>query len=198
MRLILSITILMMLLSCKESQRSNEVIEAPAKQSKVESDGIVITAQAEPDTLKGSIQAYASGKIGDVNVMIEYYSPAVRGRIIWGGLVPYNQVWVTGAHMATRISFDGALRFGDQVIEAGSYALFTIPSEEEWTVILNKNWKQHLTDKYDEREDILRFNLTPEFVDSHQERLMYLIQNDTLTMAWEKIKINMLLKKTKN
>ncbi|HMP99511.1 MAG TPA: DUF2911 domain-containing protein [Cyclobacteriaceae bacterium] len=179
------------LYACSTKQSS----EGVSNESKVSSsdntfpDGNIIEFQSAPDTLKGSLKAYAAGKVGDVNVLIEYHSPAVRGRIIWGGLVPYNQVWVTGAHMATSISFDAPLMFAGNEVEAGKYALFTIPSEDEWVFILNKNWKQHLADKYNEQEDALKLSVKQEMIENNQERLRYVITEDTLELIWERKKI---------
>ena len=153
-------------------------------------EGNVIKEQSESDTLKGSLQAYASGKIGETNVLIEYYSPAARGRIIWGGLVPFNQVWVTGAHMATSITFDAPLIFNNIEVPAGKYAFFTIPSENTWTIILNNNWKQHLTDKYSPNEDVVRFSIDAQTIDAHQERMRFLIESNTIIFNWDKLKLD--------
>ncbi|MEX2336800.1 MAG: DUF2911 domain-containing protein [Fulvivirga sp.] len=97
---------------------------------------------AKQDTIRGSIPSEAKGRVGSTNISINYHAPGVKGRILWGGLVPYDQVWVTGAHMATRLEFDSDLLIGGQKVPAGKYALFTIPGREEWTVIINKNWEQ--------------------------------------------------------
>lgn len=122
--------------------------------------------------------------------------PAVRGRIVWGGLVPYDQVWVTGAHMATNLQFDQALTIGGQSIPAGKYAFFTIPGKDEWTVILNKNWEQHLADKYDQKEDLVRVKVKPETVEQRQERLRYEINSlsenqGEIVVSWEKQRITL-------
>lgn len=116
----------------------------------------VIAEQSQPDSLKGSLKAKAMGSIGGAGITINYYSPAVRGRIIWGGLVPFDNVWVTGAHSATTIEFDQEVEIGGAVVAPGKYALFTIPGNEQWTLIINKNWDQHLADNYDQKEDVVR------------------------------------------
>ncbi|MHC2991549.1 hypothetical protein OB13_08120, partial [Pontibacter sp. HJ8] len=119
-------------------------------------EGLVIQAQAAPDTMKGSLKAEAHGQVGNAHILINYHSPAVRGRVIWGGLVAYNQVWVTGAHSATTLSTDTDITLGGKQLPAGKYALFTIPGQDEWTIIINRNWEQHLADDYSEDEDVLR------------------------------------------
>src|SRR5688572_5636316 len=72
----------------------------------------VIPEQPEPDTIKGSLKAEATGKIGSANICMRYTSPAVRGRAIWGKLVPFNKIWVTGAHNATSIETDKDITIG--------------------------------------------------------------------------------------
>jgi hypothetical protein len=131
--------------------------------------------------------------IGDVHVHLEYNSPSVRDRIIWGGLVPYDHVWVTGAHMATSIHFFGDVQIAGQSIPEGKYGFFTIPGEEEWTLILNKNWEQHLTDEYDSKLDVIRWKVKPEITD-HHESLSYEViggeESGSIVFQWEKIKFN--------
>jgi hypothetical protein len=193
--------VFLVIFSCNTNQNTKQEIisiEVVPPTIKIEPNGIIIGKLSEPDTLKGSLPAYAKGKIDDTEVLIEYYSPAVRGRIIWGGLVPLNQVWVTGAHMATTIEFDTPLIFAETPVDAGKYALFTIPGENRWTFILNKNWKQHLADKYDIQEDVLRINVQVEETAEHQERLRYFIEENKLKIHWEKKQINIPLSLVKN
>jgi len=151
------------------------------------------TNTAIPDTIPGSPKRTAMADVGSSHVHIEYSSPAVRGRIIWGGLVPFGQVWATGAHMATSINFSKDVTIGETAIPAGKYGFFTIPGEEEWILILNKNWDQHLADEYSAADDILRLNVRPESIE-HTERLRYDVistgdQSGKITITWEKIRI---------
>jgi hypothetical protein len=155
-----------------------------------------IGAQAEADTLKGSLKAEAHGMIGDAHLTIGYHSPAVRGRQIWGGLVAYNQVWVTGAHSATSLMTDKDIKIGGKDLPAGKYALFTIPGEQEWTIIINKNWEQHLADDYTEGEDVLRFTVQPEIAPTKQERLRYEILSDgsdkgSIQITWDMLRVTL-------
>lgn len=149
---------------------------------------------AKGDTSKRSIKSAAIGKIGDANITINYHSPGVRKRVIWGGLVPYNDVWVTGAHSATNLIIDKPFKIEGKTIPAGKYALFTIPGENEWTVIINKNWQQHLTDDYNIKDDLVRVEVKPITKDSTLERLQYFITSSgnnkgTIAMEWEKVRI---------
>jgi len=93
-------------------------------------------------------------------IVVDYGRPSMRGRKIMGQLVPYNQVWRTGANEATTFTTDVPLVIGGKQIPAGKYAIFTIPGENEWTVIFNKQTGQWGT-KYDQAQDLARITVTP-------------------------------------
>ena len=149
---------------------------------------------AKGDTSKRSIKSAAVGKIGEANITISYHSPGVRGRTVWGGLVPYNEVWVTGAHYATNMEVDKDFIIAGTVIPKGKYAIFTIPGIDEWTIIINKNWNQHLTDDYLQKEDMVRIKVKPVTEKQITERLQYFIEDGTngngkISIAWELLRI---------
>lgn len=153
------------------------------------------TAAVQQDTLKKSVPKEEHAQVGAAHLMIKYHAPAVRGRTIWGGLVPYGDVWVTGAHSATSFEIDKDFVVGEKKIAAGKYALFTIPGKDKWTIILSKNWDQHLTDEYDQKDDVVRVDVVPEILENIQERLKYTItgQDETsavLSIRWEKIRVS--------
>ena len=159
-------------------------------------DGASSESAVPADTIKKSIPKEEHAQIGNAHVMIKYHAPAVRGRTIWGGLVPYGEVWVTGAHSATTFEIDKDFTVAGKDIPAGKYALFTIPGQDKWTVIINRNWDQHLADDYDEKEDVIRLDVSPEQKENIQERLKYTIipDGDTkgeVSIRWEKIEISM-------
>jgi hypothetical protein len=141
------------------------------------------------DTSKRSIKSAAEGTINNASFTINYHSPGVRGRVIWGGLVPYGEVWVTGAHDATAITFDKDVEINNVTIPAGKYAFFTIPGKKEWIAIINKKWSQHLASEYDAADDIVRIKVKPQKI-KHLERLQYFIEPKGIAVAWEKVKIN--------
>ena len=146
------------------------------------------------DTSKKSIPSEAKKWIGNTDIQINYHSPGVRGRVIWGGLVPYDVVWVTGAHNATTMEVGKDFQIGDKTIPAGKYALFTIPGKEQWTVIINKNWDQHLADEYAETDDIVRIKVKPQTTEDVTERLKYEIdqtgeRSANIIISWEKIRV---------
>jgi hypothetical protein len=145
------------------------------------------------DTSKKSIKSMAFAIHNGDSIKINYHSPGVRKRIIWGGLVPYDEVWVTGAHDATTLEIAKTIIVNGNEIPAGRYALFTIPGKKEWIVIINKNWQQHLATEYDEKEDVIRINVKPA-KNAHTERLQYFVEtskgnNGKIAVAWEKLRI---------
>lgn len=115
-------------------------------------------ATSETATSK-SPRTAAMANIGSNHVHLDYSAPSVRGRQVFGGLVALDEVWVTGAHSATNISFSEDLIIEGEKVPAGKYALFTIPKENGWIVILNTNFEQHLADDYDQSDDIVRFEV---------------------------------------
>jgi hypothetical protein len=128
------------------------------------------------DTMKKSPHRVAMANIGNAHVHIEYGSPGVRGRTIWGGLVAYDQVWAAGAHNATKISFSKQVKIGETTISPGTYGFFLIPHKDKFTVILNKNYDQHLADEYDQKDDVLRMDLEPVAPAKTVQRLTYEVQ----------------------
>lgn len=183
------ISFFIFLASCSDKKAGQENNLSTAISSSSATDEIIIKPQMSADTLKGSLKAFASGTLHGGASNIFYYSPAVRRRIIWGGLVPFDQVWVTGAHMATRLELETSVKINDVILPAGNYAVFTIPNNESWTFIINKNHQQHLSDDYDSKDDLVRVQVAPEST-THQERLRYTLENNVITVHWEKIRIS--------
>ncbi len=133
--------------------------------------------------------------IGLSEVVIEYSRPAVKGRKIWDGLIPYQKVWRTGSNAATWISFSHDVMIGEKEIKAGKYAIFTIPDENEWTIILNTNKDQWGSTDYKQEFDVCRFNVKPVKTKENQERLLFLIEpsNESeaqIVMRWEFLEIS--------
>jgi len=169
--------------------------EGSGKQDDVKQPESSTTSNAAKDTSKKSIPSETKKWVGNTDIKINYHSPAVRGRNIWGGLVAYDVVWVTGAHKATTIEVGKDFLIGGKRIPAGKYAIFSIPGKEEWTIIINKNWNQHLVDEYSESEDIVRVKVKPEPLIKNAERLKYEIDQTgeriaDIIISWEKIQIS--------
>jgi hypothetical protein len=147
------------------------------------------------DSLKGSPHRTAMATVNGTHVHIEYNSPGVKGRAIWGGLVPFDKVWATGAHMATSVQFSKVVTINNKKIPAGHYAFFTIPGKDKWTVILNTRHDQHMADDYNEKEDVMRMDVKPEEHDMTQ-RLTYNVnktddKSGEIVMQWERISIRL-------
>jgi len=136
----------------------------------------------------------AMAVIGETHIHIDYSSPSVRGRIIFGGLLAYDEVWQSGAHQATWLETNKDLLIDGKQLKAGKYGLFTIPSMEDWTVIFNTNWDQHGKDEYDKKDDVLRFKVRPNYLEEIAEHLTYEVKKSsdtsgTLSLRWEKVAI---------
>lgn len=144
----------------------------------------------------------ASGKIGDVTVTINYSSPGVKGRTVWGELVPYGEVWRTGANEATVIKFDQPVLVEGKKLDAGEYALFTIPEKDEWTIIFNKEPKQWGAFKYDASKDALRVKVKPAKSDKSNERMLFEVKGKdrnagNVVLLWENLMVPVSIKPAK-
>ncbi len=175
-----------LILACSDNSSVNQAMETKKDST---------PAKATSDTSKKSIPSETKKLIGNTDIKINYHSPAVRGRVIWGGLVPYDAVWVTGAHKATTLEVGKDFKIGNKKIPAGKYALFTIPGKDEWTLIINKNWNQHLADDYSESEDVVRLKVKPKTTDEIIERLNYEIDQQgeriaDIIIRWEKLRVS--------
>jgi len=101
-------------------------------------------------------------QIGFTEVQVKYSRPSARGRVIFGDLVPFNELWRTGAHDATTVWFSDSLKINGVIIPSDTFSLFTIPGKEEWTIILNKAAEMHGTSDYSQDQDQIRFKAKPE------------------------------------
>lgn len=138
-----------------------------------------------------SPNASVSQTIGTTVVELTYGRPSVNERQIFGSLVPLGQVWRTGANEATSIAFSDDVLLEGNPVEAGTYSLYTEPGEDEWTIIINNNinWGT----RYDESEDVLRFDVTPA-EGSFVEQMMIYFEDVTsseanLVIHWDEVKV---------
>jgi hypothetical protein len=132
-------------------------------------------------------------QVGLTDVKISYGRPGVKGRTIWGKLVPYDAVWRAGANEATKITFSSDVVIEGKKLKKGSYSFFTIPGKKEWTIIFNKVADQWGAFEYNESQDALRIKVKPE-KGNWQEWLAYTISKVTDTSAiirleWEKLRV---------
>jgi hypothetical protein len=131
--------------------------------------------------------------VGLTDVTVSYSRPGVKGREVWGKLVPYGKVWRAGADEATKITFSTDVMIEGKKLSEGTYSFFAIPGEKEWTLIFNKVADQWGAFEYNEAEDVLRVKVKPQ-TNGFQEWLSYsfLKKSDTssvLELEWEKLKI---------
>jgi hypothetical protein len=148
-----------------------------------------------PKTPASSPAASVKQTFGLTDVSIDYSSPAVKGRTIWGGLVPYDSVWRTGANAATVISFSTGVNIGGTKVKAGKYALFTIPGRDTWTIIINSEYDQWGSFDYKKSADVVRLTVKPEMTSEVKERMAFYLddENDStcrVRLRWEKVKVN--------
>ena len=142
-----------------------------------------------------SPKAAVEQTVGFTVIRIEYSRPGVKGRMIWGGLVPYNVVWRAGANEATKFTFSTDVKINGKTLKAGSYSFFTIPTKDKWTIIFNKVADQWGAFEYNDTEDALRVEVTPEKDNQcWQEWLVYTITKTSdntavIRLEWEKLKI---------
>jgi hypothetical protein len=100
-------------------------------------------------------------RVGLTDIEVDYSRPGVKGRKIFGGMIPYGKVWRTGANQATKVIFSTPVKLNGTEVPAGTYALMTIPGEDEWTIIINKGSEQWGAYKYDEKQDLVRIKASP-------------------------------------
>lgn len=126
------------------------------------------------------------GHAGGAEVTVNYSSPSVKGREIWGKLVPYGKVWRAGADEATTFETNKDLTVAGQKLPAGIYSIFIIPEKDNATVIFNKVAKQWGAYDYDSKHDQLRVSVKPQIRSNIAEKLKYSVGHDHMTMSWEK------------
>lgn len=141
-----------------------------------------VNAQNKP----ASPAATATGQINGATISINYSSPSVKGRVIWGELVPFNKIWRAGANAATTIETDKDVTIEGSKLPAGKYAFFVIPNEKECVLIFNKVAKQSGTYSYNEKEDQLRVTVKQKAAESSTESLVYTINKNSIVLSWEK------------
>ncbi len=146
-----------------------------------------------------SPSAKVSQTVGLTEVTVEYSSPAAKGRKVFVDVVPPGKLWRTGANMATKLTVSKDVTIADKPVPAGSYAIFTIPGKDSWTIILNKNVNQGGTDQYKEDLDLLRFTATPQVLSAPRERMTFIFSDTSanstsLDLEWEKVRVSIPIK----
>ena len=154
---------------------------------------LATTAHAAIELPRPSPAATVSQRVGVTDVKVEYSSPAVKDRNIWGELVPYGELWRTGANAATKITFSRDVKVAGVDVKTGTYALLTIPREGKWTLILNSDANLPGTRGYDEKKDVARAEVATRAI-PHRERMTFLFDATTdaktdLVLEWDELAV---------
>jgi Protein of unknown function (DUF2911) len=186
---IISVVLIILAFGCKSETKEKVDSEMNHEEHQVE--------KTESTTKKKPLSPHTStmAMVGDAHIHIDYSSPGVRDRVIFGGLVGYDTIWQAGAHKATWLETNKDLVINGETLPAGKYGFFTIPSKGDWTIMFNKNWEQHGKDEYDKNDDVLRFTVSPELSEKVQEQLEYKVTkiNETdgkISLSWEKVSLS--------
>ncbi|MEL6545108.1 MAG: DUF2911 domain-containing protein [Myxococcota bacterium] len=140
------------------------------------------------DASRSSKNGKLDAEVNGVPVVLTYGRPKVKGRSVWGKLVPYGKVWRAGADEATAVSFSKAVKIEGKSLAAGTYALFAIPGEKEWTLVFNKQAEQWGAYSYDESKDALRVKVKPKAT-KHTEALDFVKAGESIELRWGKLAV---------
>lgn len=158
----------------------------------------IFPVSAQLKTPAASPHSSLEQTVGLTEVAIDYSRPSVKGRDIFGGLVPYGKVWRTGANQPSKVSFSDDVILGGEAIPAGQYALYTIPGKGEWTVIVYANTELWGASGYDSKDDVARFTVKPETLGHAVESMTFTVdslRNDSavLYLDWDQTRVPMSL-----
>jgi len=154
----------------------------------------ISSAQAGLKFPAPSPNATVTQTVGLTEVEIVYARPAMRGREVFGGLVPWGEIWRTGANAATTISFSGPVEFGGTAVPAGTYALFSVPGKTAWEVILSSNTEQWGSYEHDAKDEVARIVVMPVENKSAAESLTISLDGvdadaATLNIVWANVRV---------
>jgi Protein of unknown function (DUF2911) len=146
------------------------------------------------DKAMPSPPAKATATIDGVTVTIDYHQPSAKGRKVMGALVPFGEVWRTGANATTSIDFGANAKIEGQAVPKGKYGLYTIPGENEWVIIINKDIKWGHYD-YTDKADVLRVKVKPSKTASFVEKFTINIKDGNVVMEWENTSVSFKISK---
>ena len=158
-----------------------------------------LSAQTKVDFPSPSPLGSLKQRVGLTDIEITYSRPSAKGRPIFGGLVPYGQIWRTGANAATKISFSTPVTLNNTAIPAGEYSIFTIPDKEKWTIIVNNDLGLWGSYNYNSKRDELRFDIPVQSIqgDMYEQFTMQFDQRNELAdlqLLWDRVKISIPVK----
>lgn len=158
-----------------------------------------ISVKAQLNLPPASPDATFKQQIGFGEVEVKYSRPSARGRAVFGGLVPFGELWRTGAHDATTIKFSETVKLNGNDIPAGTYSFFTIPNQNEWTIVINKAAEMHGTSDYTQEQDLVRFTAKPGKSARYYETFTIEVNDITqeeagLFLLWENTQVKLTIK----
>jgi hypothetical protein len=161
--------------------------------------GLLMTTLSMAQGAKASPADSATGNIKGATITIRYSSPSVKGRTIWGALVPYDKVWRAGANSATIFETDKEIKVAGKSLPAGKYSLYALVGEKEWTIIFNSQTGQWGITRAgetteDPAKDVLRVTVKPTKSAAFNERLLYVVDGKGFSIRWENLEVSVPIK----
>jgi hypothetical protein len=153
----------------------------------------IASAQSAFELPQPSLKARVEQRVGITDVAIDYSSPGVKARKIWGELVPYDKLWRAGANAPTKLTVSRDFKFGGTAVKAGSYSLFMTPGKAQWTVMLNTDVEAD-QDNHDAKKDVATITVKPAALPAPRERLRYTLDDPQdagvmVNLEWERVRI---------
>lgn len=197
---LISAIALCLLFACAGTQDKNQAQDTPTEASSASEMNPLSSASPgfSVKVLNDSIPSpkkELTATINDAHLTIVYGSPSIKGRTVWGELVPFGSVWRTGANEATTIKVEENVTVAGKALPAGRYSLFTIPGESDWTLIFNKVADQWGAYEYDEGQDVLRVKVIPQEVDAMSETMEFSVVDGKVVFLWENLMVPFEVKK---
>ena len=148
----------------------------------------------EDKSKRPSPPATATGTVNGATITIDYSSPSVKGRKIWGGLVPYDKVWRAGANEATLFTTSKDILVEGKKLPAGKYSLYAIPGEKDWVIIFNSKtgqWgiKNDGSTTEEPANDVLRVTVKPQKSSAFNERMKFVVDGKGFALEWENLRV---------
>jgi len=192
--LILTTLLAFALFSCNQQQEKSTAEKDGQEKENMDTDMDTMASDKSYtlETLNDSVASprmKMTTKVDEVDVSVDFGSPSVKGRAVWGELVKYDKTWRTGANEATIIELSQDVMVnGEGPLAAGKYALFTVPTKEgAWKVVFNSQYDQWGAYDKDDTKDVLTVEATPEMTEEMTESLVFVAEDDAIIMKWEKL-----------
>lgn len=193
----LLISLVLVAWACTPTEKSAENEETTTSEAQPTSPNIPSETGASNlfaiKVLKGDIPSpmkQLTSTVDGAEVTITYGSPSVKGRTVWGDLVPYAEVWRTGANEATTFEVSKDIEISGQKLPAGKYGFFSIPDENDWTLVFNETADQWGAYEYDSKKDVMRVKVIPQDSGEMSETMEFkVIEGNTVVLLWDKLMV---------